>query len=258
MDCPESLRTQAYFDGELDASSSLEIERHLEHCEQCRGRLHDLENVRTMLRQIPSEPMPSTLRQRIELTLDQEERADHAIRSIAKRSRWQWNPFWTGALSGVAGSVAAALIGFTFISPSASDALLHDLTADQMRSLMPSHLIDVVSTDQHTVKPWFSGHADVSPVVADFEQEGYRLIGGRADYLQGQRSAVVVYQHGHHVINVFAWPASKSALPSDTTRSGYHMTFWRVGDLDYSAVSDTSWQELRTLKQLLQARAQSG
>ncbi len=258
MDCPESLRTQAYFDGELDASSSLEIERHLGRCPSCRGRLQDLEHVRTMTRQIPSEPAPTALREQIDRILEREDRAARASRSVSERTRWRWNPFWTGAFSGVAASAVVALIAVPAMSPSVSDTLLHDLTVDQVRSLMPSHLIDVVSTDQHTVKPWFAGHTDVSPVVADFERDGYRLIGGRADYLGGQRSAVVVYQHGRHVINVFAWLASKTLLPTDTTRSGYHMTFWRAGDLDYCAVSDTSWQELRALKQLLRTSAQAG
>ncbi len=90
---------------------------------------------------------------------------------------------------------------------------------------MPEHLIDVVSTDKHTVKPWFAGHADVSPAVADFEPQGYKLIGGRADYLDHQRAAVVVYQHGAHVINVFSWAGDGRSLPSNATRNGYHFDF---------------------------------
>jgi anti-sigma factor RsiW len=105
--------------------------------------------------------------------------------------------------------------------------------------------------DQHTVKPWFAGHADVSPVVADFGAQGYRLIGGRADYFDHQRSAVVVYQHGPHVINVFSW-AGAQRLPSSTMRNGYHMAFWREGNLEYCAVSDTGWDELLGLVRLLQ------
>lgn len=252
MECPEALRAQAYFDGELDAGSSIEVERHLARCASCRSKLQDLEHVRTVIRQISSDSVPSELRQQIDQALDREDGAGHASRSPAARIGWRWNPFWTGALTGVAATAAVALLAFSMLSSSANDTLLHDLTADQMRSLMASHLIDVVSTDRHTVKPWFAGHADVSPVVADFEQQGYRLLGGRADYLDGQRSAVVVYQHGRHVINVFAWLAPKAPLPGDTTRSGYHMTFWRAGDLEYSAVSDTSWRELRVLRQLLQ------
>jgi anti-sigma factor RsiW len=258
MDCAESLRTQAYFDGELDASSAMDIERHLERCASCRGRLQDLEDVRSVVREMPSEPLPPVLRRQIDRVLDREDSADPASRSRSRRLPWRWNPFWAGTLMGVAGSAAAAFIALILISPSQSDALLHDLTANQVRSLMASHLIDVASSDQHTVKPWFAGHTDLSPAVADFAQQGYRLIGGRADYLAGQRSAVVVYQHGRHVINVFVWRASKERLPLDTTRSGYHMSFWRVGDLDYCAVSDTSWPELRALTQLLQASARGG
>jgi anti-sigma factor RsiW len=120
---------------------------------------------------------------------------------------------------------------------------------------MPAHLIDVVSTDKHTVKPWFAGHADVSPAVADFEAQGYRLIGGRADYIDHQRSAVVVYQHGAHVINVFTWAASGARSPANTTRSGYHLAFWQQGDIQYCAVSDTGWDELLGLVRLLREQA---
>jgi anti-sigma factor RsiW len=87
--------------------------------------------------------------------------------------------------------------------------------------------------------------------VADFETQGYKLIGGRADYLDRQRSAVVVYQHGAHVINVFSWAAAGRRLPGDATRSGYHLAFWRAGDLEYCAVSDTGWDELLGLVRLL-------
>jgi anti-sigma factor RsiW len=132
--------------------------------------------------------------------------------------------------------------------------LSNELVSAHVRSLMPAHLIDVVSTDKHTVKPWFAGHADVSPVVSDFESQGYRLIGGRADYIEHQRSAVVVYQHGAHVINVFTW-AARGRLPGNTTRSGYHLAFWQQGDIQYCAVSDTGWDELLGLVRLLREQA---
>jgi anti-sigma factor RsiW len=112
-------------------------------------------------------------------------------------------------------------------------------------------LIDVVSTDRHTVKPWFAGHADVSPVVADFAPQGYTLVGGRADYFDRQRAAVVVYRHGAHTINVFSWAADHAALPKDTTRNGYHLAFFRSGNLVNCAVSDTGWDELNTLVRLI-------
>jgi anti-sigma factor RsiW len=159
--------------------------------------------------------------------------------------------FWVGALGGVGGTAIAATFAFLLLVPRFANPLLDELVSAHVRSLMPSHLIDVVSTDKHTVKPWFAGHADVSPVVADFEPQGYRLIGGRVDYLERQRSAVVVYQHGAHVVNVFSWAGHEGALPADVTRSGYHLAFWKAGDLEYCAVSDTGWDELLGLVRLL-------
>jgi anti-sigma factor RsiW len=146
----------------------------------------------------------------------------------------------------------AAGLAFLILAPSLPNPLLDELASAHARSLMPEHLIDVVSTDKHTVKPWFAGHADVSPVVADFSAQGYRLIGGRADYFDHQRAAVVVYQHGSHIINVFSWTAGHGALPKDTNRNGYHLAFWRMRDLGYCAVSDTAWDELLGLTRLLQ------
>jgi len=258
MECPEALRTQAYFDGELDASSVLELERHLERCASFRGRLQDLEYVRTAIRQLPAETAPAELQAKIEGALDQELRGSGASRALGGKIGLGGWPYWSGVFSGVAASALIALAAFFWLSPTRNDALLHDLTADQLRSMLPSHLIDVVSTDQHTVKPWFSGHADVSPVVADFASDGYRLVGGRTDYLDQQRAAVVVYQHGSHLINVFAWLAPTDRLPPDTTRSGYHMAFWRSGDLEYCAVSDMAWQELNALRRLIQWRDRGG
>lgn len=153
---------------------------------------------------------------------------------------------------GAAGPAIAATLLFFVSSPSPVNRSVEDLLAAHVRSLISSHLIDVVSTDRHTVKPWFAGHTDVSPVVADFAQQNYKLIGGRADYFDHHRSAVVVYQHGGHIINVFTWSAGGSgSLPNETTLSGYHLAFWRQGDLAYCAVSDTGWDELRGLMRLM-------
>jgi anti-sigma factor RsiW len=165
---------------------------------------------------------------------------------------WQSRPFWAGALGGFGSAAVAAGLAFLLWMPPAANAVLDELVSAHVRSLMPTaQLIDVQSTDRHTVKPWFAGHADVSPVVADFAAQGYRLIGGRADYLERQRAAAVVYQHGAHFINVFSWAADRGALPRDATRNGYHIACWSAGNLDYCAVSDTGWDELNGLVRLL-------
>ncbi len=251
MQCAESLRVQAYFDGQLDALSCADVERHSVRCAKCQSLLQDLEQLRSALRQdlTYASTLPE-LRTRVMHALDEEADFKSTRRFRGRATGWRPQPFWRGAFSGVGGTAIAASITFFLLAPPLSKPIIDDLVGAHERSLMPEHLIDVVSTDKHTVKPWFSGHADVSPVVADFDDEGYKLIGGRADYFDHRRTAVVVYQHGAHVINVFSWP--NGALPKDTTRDGYHLAFWKTGNLVYCAVSDTAWDELLGLVKLLQ------
>jgi anti-sigma factor RsiW len=252
------MRVQAYFDAEVDAISAADIERHVEHCPECRSLLQDLDQVRIALRRDSAYVrIPPALRAQVMHALDQEAIAETALAKDASlpsaraARRWRMRPLWVGALGGVSGTAIAATLAFFLLAPPLVNPLLDELVSAHVRSLMPTHLIDVVSTDKHTVKPWFAGHADVSPVVADFEPQGYRLVGGRVDYLDHQRSAVVVYQHGAHVINVFSWAANARSVPTNATRSGYHLTFWKAGDLEYCAVSDTAWDELLGLVRLL-------
>ena len=253
MQCAESLRVQAYFDGELDALSAAEVERHSEVCAECRALLQDLDHVRTALRQdLTYASAPPELRARVMRALDEESTVGSPRRDGARLTSWRPRPFWKGAFSGIGGTAIAAGIALFVLAPSFINPVLDDLVSAHVRSLMPDHLIDVVSTDKHTVKPWFAGHTDVSPVVADFDQQGYRLIGGRADYFDHQRAAVVVYQHGSHVINVFSWASTGDSMPKNATRNGYHLVFWKTGNLEYCAVSDTAWGELIGLVRLLQ------
>jgi len=285
VQCAERFRVQAYFDGEVDAVAAADIERHAEHCPECRLLLGDLGAARERIRRdFDYERAPLALRERIMRMLDAETAAAHrealppahagatplheatpaheagtpahqAARPSrqAPRAVWRTPPFWQGALAGLGAALAAAVallvISSLFAAP--PQALLDEVVAAHVRSLMPAHLTDVVSTDQHTVKPWFAGHADVSPVVADFAPQGFRLVGGRADYFNRQRAAVVVYQHGAHVINVFTWVAGRTSFPDFTTRNGYHLACWRVGNLQYCAVTDAGWDELAGLVRLL-------
>jgi anti-sigma factor RsiW len=253
MQCGESLRVQAYFDGELDAPSAADLERHSETCGECRALLQDLKQVRTALRQnLTYASTPPALRARVMRALDLKS-AVKSPRLHGERLRsLQPPPFWKGAFTGIGATALAAGIVFFLLAPPLTNSIFDQLVSAHVRSLMPDHLIDVVSTDKHTVKPWFAGHADVSPAVADFDGQGYRLIGGRADFFDHQRAAVVVYQHGSHVINVFSWAADKRGMPKNTTLNGYHLAFWKTGNLEYCAVSDTAWGELIGLVRLLQ------
>jgi anti-sigma factor RsiW len=267
MPCAETnRRLPAYFDGELDALAAADMEGHLAGCAECRAGFEELTKLRAALRrELNLRPTPPELKVRLAAALDRESAQARGIfgpaddapdarvlpftpRPAARRAR----PFWAGAFAGVGAAALAASLAFFLLVTPGVDPLLDELVNAHVRSLMPAHLIDVESSDRHTVKPWFAGHVDVSPVVADFADRGYKLIGGRADYFAHQRAAAVVYQHGAHIINVFSWSEDGRRLPADTSRNGYHLAFWRAGNLDYCAVSDTGWDELRALEKLLE------
>jgi anti-sigma factor RsiW len=252
MVCAEALRGQSYFDGQLDASASVDIERHLAACDECAALLQDLQTIRDDVRvQGRYYRASPALKTRLAELLDRESGSPRKVVTFIPRGK----QFWSGAMSGAGATALAAALALLVLAPGLGrpDHLVDDLMGAHVRSLMENHLIDVVSSDQHTVKPWFAGHADVSPPAVDFPREDYRLVGGRVDYIDGQRAAVVVYRHGAHIINVFAWNQRDGSLPNIVTRQGYHIVFWRNGNLIFCAVSDTALDEITGLTRLLQA-----
>jgi anti-sigma factor RsiW len=237
MACDQSLQTQAYLDGELDAAQSLKAEAHLETCNECQALAADHADMKEAMAGATYHRASPELRARIEAALDAENKID-SIQAARKKDR-----FWLGAGSGAGGmAIAAALAFFLFLPTNA--VLVSDLAEAHQRSLVGEHLIDVASSDHHTVKPWFAGHSDVSPPTEDFKADGFTLVGGRADYVHGARAAVVVYRHGAHVINLFAWADRNQSLPSSGMRDGYRMILWRQDDLDLAAISDVDPAEL--------------
>jgi anti-sigma factor RsiW len=247
VQCAESLRLQAAFDGELDPLSAAAIERHAALCPECRALREHLERTRTALRALDHGRAPPGLRARIAGMLDEESRP-------GLESRWR-RPFWLGAASGAAGAALAAALAFLALAPLTPAGLPEELTEAHVRSLDAGRLTEVVSTDRHTVKPWFAGRADVSPVVADFAPQGFTLLGGRTARVEKQRAAVLVYRHGAHVIDVFAFAAPRERLPAATSRRGYHIACWKSADLGYCMVSDAGWEEMQALTRLLQELA---
>jgi len=238
MACDESLKTQAYLDGELDAAQSLEIEVHLENCAECQALAADHAALKDAMAGAPYHRAPAALHARIGAVLDAETKAEIKVAPLKAKSG-----FWLGAGSGAGGVAIAAALAFLLFMP-ANNAMVADLADAHMRSLMGEHLIDVASSDHHTVKPWFAGHSDVSPPTEDFKADGFTLVGGRADYVHGSRAAVVVYRHGAHVINLFAWAGRNDHLPGTSSQGGYRMVFWKQKDLDLAAVSDVDPVEL--------------
>jgi anti-sigma factor RsiW len=132
--------------------------------------------------------------------------------------------------------------------------------ASHIRSLMPGHLTDVLSSDQHTVKPWFNGRLDFSPPVYDFAERGYPLLGGRLDYVDGRVVAALAYGRRQHLINVFLWPATRSpgGAPLTRDRQGYHLLHWATTEYAYWLVSDLGPADLRDFARLVQQADSAG
>ena len=142
------------------------------------------------------------------------------------------------------------------IGPIANQQVADEVVASHVRSLMVSHLMDVPSTDQHTVKPWFNGKLDFSPSVTDFAKDGFPLVGGRLDYIEGRPVAALVYQRGKHVINVFMWPTSGDETTAERiqTQHGYHVEQLMIAGMNCWVVSDLNQQELGKFAELLRAK----
>jgi anti-sigma factor RsiW len=134
--------------------------------------------------------------------------------------------------------------------------IVQEAVSNHVRSLLVTHLTDVVSTDQHTVKPWFTGKLDYSPPVVNLTEAGFPLIGGRLDFLDNRPVSAIVYQRRKHIINLFIWPAGPNEMLPETydTGKGFHIRAWRNGQMNYMAVSEVAEADLAEFCGLIQAQ----
>jgi anti-sigma factor RsiW len=225
-----------YADGELDVANAREVEQHLTVCADCRRLERRVHLLRGALRKsAPAYRAPARLRKNVRRAVRKEAGAGHETSS-------PWLLLATGA------AFAILLLSFAFYQTTSAsrNALADELVADHVRSLLAAHLVDVVSSDQHTVKPWFDGKVDFAPEVRDLAAYGFPLVGGRLDYLHGRTVVALVYRRQKHPINVFVEPASTSgdAKPSTSTHRGYNLVHWRRDGMNYWAISDLNATEL--------------
>lgn len=247
MDCSSAHGIlPLYFDGELDRTASREFEAHLERCADCSAALIELDSLRRGLRtEAPRYTAPQALRERIQT---------HATKPVVTRpfgTRTRW--------LALAASWAFAFIAGTSIVPlwrahdnTIDEQTTRDLFASHWRALAAASPVDVISTDRHTVRPWFAGKVAQAPLVQDFAEQGFTLIGGRIDYVGSQRVPVLAYRHGQHLIDVFVLPrAAASQIGKTAQRQGYSLDTITLGGQSAAIVSDMDSSELEHFARLL-------
>ena len=241
-----------YLDGELDLVRSLEVEQHIHECEVCARTYSNQTALRSSLKNDSLYyTAPEKLKKRIQSSLRKEARSKMSERTFG----WRWLAVGASlAFMLLIGVVVWRLVPGS-IGPSGDELLAQEVVSDHVRSLqMPGHLTDVLSSDQHTVKPWFDGKVDFAPPVRDFASQDFRLYGGRLGYLNNRPVAALTYQHRLHYINLFIWPAEQAGSTDQVAiqRQGYNLIHWSGSGMNFWAISDLNSVELREFAHLVQ------
>ena len=256
MTCDETdVLLHALIDNELDAGHAHEVEAHAASCQHCTAQLRAYRAMHSaMAAPGLSYQAPERLRGRIEAALPVT--SVPAPRAHASGRRSLLKGFGMGSV--VSTALAACLVLF-IVQVQDDQRILGDVVSAHLRSLQGDHLIDVQSTNQHTVKPWFNGRLDVAPPVIDLTSQGFSLIGGRLDYIDGRPVAAIVYKRGAHVINLFVSQTAGSAVGAAMENlQRFTVWSWTWSDLNFRAVSDINPEELREFGEKLEAGVQSG
>ena len=253
MNCQECHDyIDAYIDNELDISSTILVKQHLRECLDCQQLLESRKAVGALLDnpQVRFE-VPDSLLGRIQSALPLP-RSD-----VKPRSGSRFVVPWFTIPLALAATIAV-MLGLAFLNQggvfdrSHGNTLAQEVISSHVRSLLAAHLFDVPSTDQHTVKPWFDGKLKFAPPVHDFAERGFRLTGGRLDYLNGREVAALVYQRRLHIINLFTWPSEsgRNTAVESFTKDGYNVSHWDRDGFAFWAVSDVNAEDLRAFADL--------
>jgi anti-sigma factor RsiW len=236
------ILVHALLDGELDAGHTRDLEAHLETCPRCAAQLAAFRDLRQAIAAADLRmAAPTALRQRVENALPAA-----ALRQPVKRATSR-RGFLSGFAFGTALSAVAAVgVVVTVFRSDQNQLIVGDVVSAHLRSLQADHLTDVLSSDQHNVKPWFNGRIDLAPPVVDLTAQGFTLLGGRLDYVDGKPAAVIVYRRRTHVINLFVMQGTAAAAQESRieTVQGFNVYRWRASGLNVIAISDLNPEEL--------------
>jgi anti-sigma factor RsiW len=242
-----------YRDGELDLATCLKLEEHLAGCTTCQQKLASEQEMVGLIQTETPRFQPSPfLKTRIRATLRETAQPKRKWTYPIPLAFYELGVLGSMAVLALLASVSIPVVLWLLASSNSSN-LAQEAIADHIRSLQVSHLVDVASTDQHTVKPWFAGKLDYSPQVVDLTPSGYPLIGGRLDVLDHRNVAAIIYQRRKHYINLFIWPSDNKSLHENLyNENGYHVLGWKKSGMNYLAVSELGEKELKDFVEMIQ------
>jgi len=246
---------EAYNDGELALSDRQLVESHIDDCEHCRASHQRLQLLKQTLQINLSEKSPLGLKRKIRQDLRQITQDDN-------REHYSRIMNWLGIAGGMISVMTLVVWMFVLVpTQQPNPSVSSQIVAAHIRSLQVDHLSDVNSSDQHTVKPWFSGKLGFSPIVHDYSTHGFPLSGGRLGYVDGKNVAAVVYKRRKHVINLFMWPVGQTGLTSKVLFpqsvqhiKGYNLLHWKTASMNYWLISDLNAKELNLFSAMLKLK----
>jgi anti-sigma factor RsiW len=253
-ECAEArLLLQAELDGELEPGRVAGLAAHVADCPGCAAARQELGALSRALRAtLPYHPASAGLREALAARLTAEPPAPQvAVPPLRLAPAARWWPAGAGFVAGLALAASLALVLLPRGAPPPSP-LADEAVASHIRALQGTHLLDVATSDQHQVKPWFDGRLDFAPPVRDLAAQGFALEGGRLDYLDGRPVAALVYRRAQHVLNLFLWPGEAEA-PRVATVQGYTVLRWGEGGMRHALVSDLNRAELESFVRLWKA-----
>jgi anti-sigma factor RsiW len=244
----------AWLDNELSPARAAMVAEHEVHCDACHAYVTDLRTLSAEMALLGREPAPPGLEERIRAVLA-EESADELGRVVPFVAPTRWRGFVQQAASMAAVCLLSVFGTWAVVhQPGEVATTEHDAVAAHVRSLLQNSPIQVVSSDNHTVRPWFNGKVEFAPPVKDLTAEGFPLAGGRLDFIDGHRVATLVYRHGLHTISVFVWPENPGSGGSSrplAQMDGLNVLSWTKDGMVWWAVSDMEAGEMKELRSLL-------
>jgi anti-sigma factor RsiW len=245
VNCAEAAASLGPFsDGELAPDAAVALGEHIAGCAYCRGELDALAALgRDVRAQAPRHRAPAALRERVRAELERHRAAPAAAAPAAiaptarARERRRW--FGAGALAGALLAVGLGALTTAYVQHRASDDVTVEAVESHVRATLGHHLIEVASSDRHTVKPWLSARLDYAAPVPDPVDAAFTLTGARLDSLDRRPVAALVYRYGNHVVDVFVRPLGDGAdaLPLARVR-GFTVARAVGAGMEWRAVAD--------------------